>query len=507
MVATTKRSNGGRTEGHEVVEGIESDLADAFLDGHGELGDGVVIVDGGGLVYANEALARMLGIRQSELAKAASFDPFFDPAERSRIATRQRVRLRSAQGIDQGETMLVRKDGTPFPVDYVARRVGSGDRAAVLWILHDTSGDRWTSEELKASEARFQAFSAAVGDAVVYVDPEEGKVVGVNGGAESLFARSRKTLVGSKVSALLDIDGLPGLREAPSPGPYETTARPAGGSSFPVEVTLVRLPFRDAPRVAVVVRDIRLRKESEAKRRQAIEDLRRLNEARTEFINMAAHELRTPLGPMKAEVAMLKTSTPEELGKDQRKSVDAIARNLERLSKFVEDLLEVARMQAGKIEFKKESMDLADLVRKTAGLFETAAQYANVGLEVNATDKCVVHADRSRLEQVVFNLISNAIKFTPATGRVTVTVRQPRKGDPKVEVKDTGIGIAAKERDKLFQPFGQIDKDRQKRQKGAGLGLFICKTLVELQGGSVWVKSGGEGKGATFGFSIPARAD
>lgn len=498
-----KAANSGRGTNPGGLDGIESDLVDAFLDGHGELGDGVAIGDSGGVVFANEALARMLGVRPGDVLKANSFSDFLAEDERGRVATRQRVRLRSAQGIDAGETVFVRRDGTTFPAAYVARRVGTGQKASVLWLVHDKSGEDWTQEELQLSETRFATFAAAVGDAVIYLDEARETIVDASSGAEKLFARKRSDIVGADWAQLLDGIELGEIDEEAAPAPFEAVAKPGKGDAFPVEVSLVRLPFRDAPRVALLVRDIRLRKESEEKRQKAIDDLRRLNAARTEFINMAAHELRTPLAPMKAETALLKTSSPDELGNEQRKSVDALARNLERLSTFVDDLLEVARMQAGKIELKRQRIDLGKLVATTANLFETAAQYSDVTVKVVSPKECFVTVDRARIEQVVFNLISNALKFTGRGGTVTLSVATSREGDVVVEVKDTGIGIPKEDQAKLFQPFGQIDKAHQKRQKGAGLGLFICKTLVEMHEGKVWVKSAGPGKGATFGFSVP----
>lgn len=228
----------------------------------------------------------------------------------------------------------------------------------------------------------------------------------------------------------------------------------------------------------------------------------RLGAAKTAFINLAAHELRTPLAPMKADLALLSAAPRAQLGTEQRRSVDRLHRNLSRMSKLVEDLLQVARVQTGDIQLQPSRVDLGRLVRETTNAFEVAARNAGVSLRFTGPSRLMAVADVAHMERVTFNLVSNAIKFTPPNGRVHVEVRSDGD-DVVVAVHDTGIGFRASDASKLFEAFAQLRPEQAVRAKGAGLGLYTCRKLVELQGGTLRAHSRGPGQGSTFEFRIP----
>lgn len=230
--------------------------------------------------------------------------------------------------------------------------------------------------------------------------------------------------------------------------------------------------------------------------------LRAVNQFKTQLLNTVGHELNTPLTPIRLQVDLLKRLAEGKLGEAEQRSLVILERNFDRLSKLVHDVLDVARLEAGRLELRLEPLDLGALVAEAAEAFEEPVRRAGVGLACSASQGLLVRGDAARLGQVLDNLLSNAAKFTPRGGRIAVEVA-PRDREVTVSVRDTGIGLRAEDLPKLFEPFSQVHDPMQHTQPGTGLGLFICKGIVEQHGGRIWAESEGPGKGATFTFALP----
>ncbi len=233
-----------------------------------------------------------------------------------------------------------------------------------------------------------------------------------------------------------------------------------------------------------------------------LDRVRVMEATRTAFINTAAHELKTPLTPIKIQLHLLASS--QNLTEKDRHAVDVLTRNINRLSALVDDVLVAARLQANRLGLHFATIDLAAVVREASENYQGAAKVAGIAFTCDAMEPLGVRGDAARLTQVVSNLISNAIKFTPPEG--SVHVHAFRRGDwAHVEVIDTGVGFDPEDSQKLFLPFSQVGHER--RSEGTGLGLFISKGIIEDHGGNKWAHSEGRGKGATFGFKIPIAVD
>lgn len=250
------------------------------------------------------------------------------------------------------------------------------------------------------------------------------------------------------------------------------------------------------------------REAEEARRRamlqlQELESLKDINRLKTEFMNTAAHELSTPLTPINLELRVLKKPEIEESPERRRKSIEILDRNVARLSLLVRDLLDGARLQSSKVALKRQPVDLSPLVHEAAKGFSTVAEVAGIHLEIKTVKEMWVDADPKRLSQVLDNFISNAIKFTPSGG--TVTLHGLRgSGGVSVRIEDNGIGLRAEDILRLFAPFSQVHSTMERTRSGTGLGLYICKGIIEAHGGRVGVTSAGPGKGSTFWFVLPA---
>ncbi|MEA3189867.1 MAG: hypothetical protein QOD77_449 [Thermoplasmata archaeon] len=240
--------------------------------------------------------------------------------------------------------------------------------------------------------------------------------------------------------------------------------------------------------------------ERQAQAAKELERLREMDRFKTDFINTAAHELNTPLTPIKLQLLMLKRRVPE--GTEDRKAVDMLDRNLERLSLLVGDMLDVARLQAGRLRLEPKATDLAKLLVEACDTFADSAYARHVTLDLDAQGPLLAQVDGKRITQVVYNLVSNALKFTPADGRVTVRGKNDG-GQVRITVTDTGVGLAPDQAAQLFRPFTQLHR-HQIQAPGTGLGLYISAGIVERHGGTISCTSPGVGQGATFTVLLPA---
>lgn len=251
---------------------------------------------------------------------------------------------------------------------------------------------------------------------------------------------------------------------------------------------------------------IERRRSQDARRRlrdqeAELQHMRDMEALKTQFFNAAAHELGSPLTPIRLQVARLR-----ELGANldpaARRSLEILERNVERMARLNQDILDVARLQAGRLPIDKRPIEVKALVRDAVDTFEPVAREAGIGLTATCPEGIVVEADEQRLMQVLCNLVGNALKFTPRGGVVALDVNAAGP-EVNVSVRDNGPGLTEEQVARLFQPFSQVLGDQQPHGVGAGLGLFICRGIVELHGGHIACRSAGPGHGSTFSFAVP----
>ncbi len=241
-------------------------------------------------------------------------------------------------------------------------------------------------------------------------------------------------------------------------------------------------------------------------RNREIERLREIDQMKSRFINTAAHELGTPLTPLKLQVHLLHAGQLGPLTPPQRRAVGIVSRNLGRVAMLVGDLLSISRMDAGELKLRKVPFDLAALVSETFDTFVDGARERGITLRHEVPDGLFVDGDPARLGQVLYNLTNNALKFTPSGGTVMLRARA-RGHEALVQVQDTGIGLTSDEIARLAQPFVKLADTSPHGDPGTGLGLYITKGLVERHGGLLWLESGGKGHGTTASFAIPLLKD
>lgn len=233
-----------------------------------------------------------------------------------------------------------------------------------------------------------------------------------------------------------------------------------------------------------------------------------LEELKSEFVAKISHELRTPLNSVQETIALLLDKVVGNINSDQERILSIGKRQIQRLSRLINDLLDLSKMEAQKLRLDRKPFQLEEWLRQTVAGFEVWANNKKIKLETRCpSEPLEIEADQDRLTQVVTNLIGNSMKFTPAGGKITIEAKKIQDREPvylNVSVRDTGLGIPKQEQPKIFDKFVQLSSSMTSTSGGAGLGLTISKEIVELHGGRIWVESE-EGKGSCFIFEIPVK--
>jgi len=227
-------------------------------------------------------------------------------------------------------------------------------------------------------------------------------------------------------------------------------------------------------------------------------ELRKLDQLKTDFLNIASHELRTPLTSIKGFAGFVAEEKLGELNEKQKDALSKVVSNSDRMTRLIDNMLDMSKIRSGKLELNIARLDLSGLIGGVAVDMKLVAEEKNISFTAEMPDGLAIEGDRDRIEQVLVNLLGNAIKFTPVGGSVSVTAVD-HETCVRVSVTDTGIGIAHDDLAHIFEDFWQVDKS-----KGTGLGLAIAASIVREHGGSVWATSK-EGMGSTFGFRLPKK--
>jgi PAS domain S-box-containing protein len=391
------------------------------------------------------------------------------------------------------ETEVRRADGTAVPVDVAVTPTASGD--SFVASVRDVSERRAVERALRQSEQRTRSILDNMLGGLLTIDAEA-TIESANPAAGRIFGYEPADLVGRNVAMLVPEsvgDRAAYLRTAFGRAIGRITewrGQRKNGEEFPFELSMFEFAGGGTGRhFAGSVRDV--------SERHAVEKLK------GEFISTVSHELRTPLASIRGSLSLLAGGVLGDLSDEAREMVTIAERNCVRLIGLVNDILDLERLEQGRLHMEMGEVALADVLARTREAVQAFAADKQVAVEMEATT-VTVQGDDGRLVQVLVNLVSNAVKFSPAGTAVRVTVRE-NGGRVRVEVVDRGRGVPASHRAAIFERFRQVESSDARGKGGSGLGLAICKAIVEQHGGEIGVESE-DGRGSTFWFEIPAPA-
>jgi PAS domain S-box-containing protein len=393
----------------------------------------------------------------------------------------------------------LRKDGTEFPIEISLSPLQTEEGLLVSSAIRDIT-DR------KKADDKFRGLLESAPDAMVIVN-REGRIVLINAQTEALFGYGRTELLGQPIETLVPArfrNQHPGHRGSYFSSPR---SRPMGagadlfglrrdGTEFAAEISLSPIETSEGMLVTAAIRDI-------TERRQMEERMQQANRLKSEFLANMSHELRTPLNAIIGFTELMSDGKVEASSPQYKEFLGHILTSGRHLLQLVNDILDLSKVEAGKMEFRPEAIDLSRIVDEIVAMLRTVA--SNKRLRVDrAVDPSLtdVILDPARFKQVLYNYLSNALKFTPEGGRVSVRVKPDTNETFRLEVEDTGPGIQERDLARLFVEFQQLDAALTKKHAGTGLGLALTKRIVEAQGGSVGVRSV-SGEGSVFHAILP----
>ncbi|MFL9929411.1 PAS domain S-box protein [Paraburkholderia sp. RL18-103-BIB-C] len=461
----------------------------------------------GHIVSWNVGAQKLKGYTAQEII-GQHFSRFYTQEAVARGWPTYELQQASLTGRFEDEGWRVRKDGTMFWSNVVitAIRNQAGVLTGFAKVTRDLTAQREYMEALRQSEERFRLLVDCVKDYAIFMLDPQGYVVSWNAGAARIKGYTREEIVGRHFSLFY----VPEEAAAGKPARELAIARQLGhvedegwrvrkdGSTFWANVTITAV-HDESNRLrgfAKVTRDL-------TERRQR-EELERSSERMREFLATLAHELRNPLAPVRNAVGVMQLETG--LSPAMMHSRDLIDRQVTHLTRLVDDLLDVGRIMSDKIELRVGRVDLGELMTRA---IEAARPFTDAHEQLvvpHVPDEPVsIRGDMTRLVQVLQNLLHNASKFSPAGSRIDVTGRIDYRM-AVLEVRDSGCGIPAQSLDKIFQLFAQEKAAQNSGEGGLGIGLTLCKSLVEMHGGSIFASSEGLGCGSTFTLSLPLAA-
>jgi PAS domain S-box-containing protein len=478
----------------------------------------------GTIVRVNQTFLNWTGYTRSALLEGRRLQELLTLPGRMFYETHFAPLLRMQGFVNEIACDLLRPNAEPLPalLNSVQILNDAGQPALIRFTVFNATDRRRYERELLLTRRRAEHYATIVkasADAILSVGAD-GAVQTWNAGAERLFGYAAADVVGRQVLELLDPVNLAEqesfvlaeLREGRSVQ-VETVCTGKDRQRLDVSVSLT--PHIEPPGeltgVSAILRDISERKRIEAEREELLSQARQARAiaeaatlAKDEFLSVVTHELRNPLNSILG-YARLTRRSPHDAAQVAR-HCEIIERNAKVQQQLIEDLLDIARIVSGQLRIETSPMDLRIVLEDALAVVKPAAEAKQIDLVgMFGWEPQQITGDAERLQQVFWNLLQNAVKFTPSGGRVELQMEQADQ-HIHIAVRDTGKGIEPEFLPVVFDRFSQNDSSRTRRQGGLGLGLALVKQLVELHGGTVQAASDGVGRGSTFTVTLPLRA-
>jgi PAS domain S-box-containing protein len=480
--------------------------------------DGIITITDKGMIDSfNQAATKIFGYSVDEVigknVKVLMPEPFHSEHD-GYLHSHNTTGVKKIIGIGR-EVAGQRKDGSTFPLDLAVTDFTIDNQRYFLGIIRDLSERQRSEDELVVLQSRLQGVFNSVIDGVIIIDAK-GTIDAFNPAAEGIFGFTEEEVLGENVKILMpnpyrsEHDGY--LKNHLTTGEKkiigigrEVSGLCKDGTVFPMDLAVSPMQISGKPMFVGLVRNITERKQREEDTKLAKLDAESANRMKSEFLANMSHELRTPLNAIIGYSEMLKEDAEDEGNTQTIDDLNKICQSGNHLLKLINDVLDLAKIEAGCVELVVEKFNVLALVQEVSTVIKHQMSNNNNRFDI-VCDANIgeIIGDEYRLRQVLLNLLSNAAKFT-SEGLVTMAVnREEQKGRQQlvITVSDTGIGMTPEQVDKVFIPFVQADASTTRQFGGTGLGLAISKDISNIMKGTLQAQSE-EGKGSTFTVRIP----
>lgn len=460
--------------------------------------------------YVSQGAEKLSGYSQKELHNMTLCD-VDDGLDIEGLHQRLLPLLAGKQADLKYETSLRSKSGRMLPVQ-IALKIDGDENIGkrIVAVGTDITESKKTNQAILDNQARLHAIVDTAVDGIITIS-ERGLIETSNRAAEELFGFSQEELMGKNVKILMphsyaqEHDGYldnykrSGVAKIIGIG-REVTGKRKDGSEFPMELSVAEVQLGNARLYTGIVRDITERKRTEEDLLQAMDIADNANRAKSDFLSRMSHELRTPLN---AIVGFGEIMQMESLSTTQNEYIGHILKAGKHLSSLINEVLEIARIEAGQQNLSIEAVDVKELIHETWGLMRPMAAERNITFKYSSdADDYHVMADLQRLKQVLLNLLSNAVKYNCVNGAINVTCgKDALDGVLRISVQDNGKGIELDNHSKVFEVFERLNAD-QSGEEGSGVGLALSKALMRAMSGELGLDSI-VNQGSTFWLELP----
>jgi PAS domain S-box-containing protein len=455
-------------------------------------------------IINNVAHARVLGVKApEEVVGKTDFDYFPQELAEQYYADEQEL-IQSGQPLINRVELTIDQEGRKqwLLTSKVPLYDNNGSIVGLVGISRDITEHKLAEEALQRETAKLGAMISDMKEGVVFADAQD-CIVEANPYFCQLMGMTRAEIINKTLWDLHYGEVMDSLHDhiqtfrAQLNSPPVVIQRPLNDVQMFLRIQPI---YREEEYDGVLLNIIDVTELVNAKR-----EAEKANRAKSEFLANMSHELRTPLNSIIGFAEILKDGVCGELNEGQTESVIDIYESGKHLLRMINDILDLSKVEAGKMEPQLEEFSVADAINDVQSIIRDMANKKRLNLQIAVPkDLPNVYADMVKFKQIMYNLLSNAVKFTPERG--SITIDSSFNGDEfLVSVTDTGIGIEHKNQEAIFDEFKQLDSSRARQYEGTGLGLSLTKRLVELHEGRIWVESEGLGMGSKFSFTLPAR--
>jgi len=412
------------------------------------------------------------------------------------------------KGIDGG--IIGTLEVFTFPL--LDQETGQVNRA--IEYIRDITERKKAEEKLKKSEEKYRTLVKTSPNSIILLDLK-GNIIDCNNFTEFYFGLAREEIIGKNFADLYMVPN-----EKKHIILKQALKRIKNQITDPIEFSFINkkgetvwlmnffsfVKIGDHKYIQFVSEDITKRKEVENMIKKQIEKLKELDQVKNEFVYRASHELKTPLTSIYGASELLMKYYGDSFDDRAKALVDIINNGGKRLNNLIGDLIDVSKMESGKLELKKQKENIVEIIKNCLNDMLFLAKERDLSLSFDFQRDIYIEVDKIRIEQVIMNLISNAIKNTPPKGILSINLKE-HNGFVNLKISDTGVGFTEEEKEKVFKKFGKIErygKGMDILTEGSGLGLFISKEIVNLHHGEIWLESEGRNKGSTFIVRVPS---